>query len=109
MSVNIARADGNDRVARMNRREQIGGGSAGAAVMRHLQQHRLRMLFHHTPFHRTLRVSLQQSGCPANSGRKHQAIVVRTHRSGDLVASGSEHMEMRSTVIELIALLSYRN
>src|SRR5450759_3850125 len=67
------------------------------------------MLFHDAPFRRTLRISFEQSGRPAKSGRKHQAIVVRPHRPGDLVASGSEHVEMRSTVIELIAFFFYRD
>src|SRR5258708_24279966 len=67
------------------------------------------MLFHDAPFRRTFRVSFQQSGSSGKSGRKHQAIVVRPHRAGDLVASRSEHVEMRSSVIELIAFLFYRD
>src|SRR5208282_1520004 len=98
MSVDISRTDGNDRVARMNGREQIGRSSACASVMRDLQQYRLRMLFHDAAFRRTLRVSLEQSGRPAEGRGKHQAIVVRAHRAGDLVASGSEHVEMRSAI-----------
>src|ERR1035441_7066679 len=109
MAVYIPRADGNDRIARMNGREQIGGSSAGASVMRDLQQHPLGMLFHDAPFRRTFRVSLEQSGCPAKSGTKHQAIVVWPHQAGDLVASGSEHVEMHAAVIELIAFFFYRN
>src|ERR1017187_10843671 len=107
MSVNIPRADRNDGIARMNRREQIGRSSARASVMRHLEQHCLRMLFHDVPLRETFRASLEQSGRPAESGRKHQAIVVRTHQPGDLIASGSEHVEMHAAVIELIALFFY--
>src|SRR5208282_6400726 len=55
----------------------------------------------------TLRVTFEQSGRPAESGGEDQAIVVRTHRAGDLVAPGSEHTEMRSSVIELIAVFFY--
>src|SRR4029077_4679760 len=107
MSVDISRADGNDRIARMNGREQVGGSSTRASVMRDLQQHRLRMLFHDAPFCWTFRISLEQSGRPGKSGRKHQAIGVRPHRPGSLVASGSEHVEMHSTVIELVAFFFY--
>src|SRR5208283_3096661 len=46
---------------------------------------------------------------PGKRGREHQAIVIGTHQPGDLVASGSEHAEVRSTVIELIAIFFYRD
>src|SRR5882762_658132 len=107
MSIHVSRADGNDRIVRMNSRKQIGGSSARASMMRDLEQHRLRMLFHDAPFRRTFRVSLEQSSGPGKSGGKHQAIVIRLHRPGGLVASGSEHVEMRSPVIELVAFFFY--
>src|SRR6266851_4072473 len=108
MPIDISRADGNDRIVRMNGREQIGGSSARASVMRDLQQHRLPgTLFHDALFRWTFRVSLEQSGCTAKRGSKHQAVVVRPHRPGDLVASGGEHVEMRSAIIELIDFFFY--
>src|SRR6266851_9426309 len=109
MSVHISRADRDDGIARMNGRQQIGGSSARAAVMCDLQQQRLPWaLFHDALFRWTFRVPLKQSGCPAESGRKHEAIVVRPHRAGDLIASGSEDVEMGAAVIEFIAFFFYR-
>src|SRR5271155_1721173 len=91
----------------MNGPKQIGGGSAGASVVRDLQQHRLGMLLDDVPFGWTLRVAFEQGGRPAESGGKHQAIVVRAHGSGNLVAAGGEHADMRPAIIELIAIFFY--
>src|SRR5271156_4747133 len=107
MSVNISRTDGNHGIAGMNGREQIGGRSTGAAVMGDLQQDGLRELLHDAPFRPTFRISLEQRGGRAKGGREHQTIVVRTHGAGDLVASGSKHGEMRSSIVELIAFFFY--
>lgn len=79
MPVDISRPHGNDRIARMNGRKQIGGGSARAAVVRDLQKRCLRVLLHDAPFRGPLRISLEQGGCPAIGGRKHQAVVVWPH------------------------------
>src|SRR5258708_27904005 len=67
------------------------------------------MLSHDTPFRWPFAGSLEQSSRPGESRLKHQAIVVWPHRASNLVASGSEHVEMRSSVIELIAFLFDRD
>ena len=107
MSVHISRADGNDGIAGMNGAEQIGRGSARASVVRDLQQHCLRMLFHDAAFRWTLRVAFKQSGRAGESRGENQAIIVCAHRAGDLVASGSEHLEVRSAEIEFVAVFFY--
>src|ERR1700722_2430471 len=109
MSVDISCAHRNYCETRMHCGKQCGGRAARTAVMRNFQQHRLGMRFDDTPFGRTFRVTLEQSGRPAKRGGKYETVVIRTHRTGDLIASRSEHVKVHSAVIELIALFFHRD
>src|SRR5258708_6440598 len=109
MSVDISRADRNYGIAGMNGSEQVGGGSTCAPMMRNFEQHRVRVLLHHAPLRRTLRVSLKQGGGCAESSRKDQAVIVGTHRPSNLIPPRSQHSEMRSAVVKFIAFFFHRD
>src|ERR1700730_49906 len=109
MSIYVSGADGYNGATRSYGRQQIRRCSGRDSVMSPFQQHRLRMLLNQPLLRRTLSVSLQQSSRRAKGSCKYEAVVVRAHGTGPLISPRSKHLEVHSTVVELVAFLSYKN